>query len=374
MIYLKNKINMKKINIGITINIKQDGSLWNSGIIQNVINFYLLLKNSPNDYNIFIVNVSQYTKLESNFEDIKIDQINDIKSYLDIIFVLGGSLSVEDYNYLKKKGCKIIDYNCGVNYVFDVQKILFNSKYNSDFLTNIPDEIWYLPHHNNLQKNYLRTIQRRKSKEAPFVWSPIFIDNTIKQYNIKCFYEPVEGSKRISCFEPNIDVVKFCMYDILIVEELYRISPELIKHFYITNTTEIRKNELFIKIMKTLDIVKDNKATFEDRFRMPYFLDKFTDIVIAHQWESSLNYAYFDALYLNYPFVHNAPMIKDSGYYYDQFNVEEGVKQLKFAIEQHDKNIEEYNERNKKVIDRFLPNNEKIIEIYDEMIDDLFKK
>jgi len=364
---------MKKLNLGITINIKKDGTLWNSGIIQNVINFYLLLKNSPNDYNIFIVNVSQYTKLESNFENIKIDQISDVKNYLDVIFVLGGSLSTEDYNYFKNKGCKIVDYNCGVNYIFDVQKILFNNKYTSDFFNNIPDEIWFLPHHNNLQKNYLSIIQRRKSKEAPFVWSPIFIDNTIKNNNIKCFYEPTEGAKRVSCFEPNIDVVKFCMYDILIVEELYRSNPELIKHFYITNTTEIRTNELFVKIMKTLDIVKDNKATFEDRFRMPYFLDAFTDVVIAHQWESSLNYAYFDALYLNYPFVHNAPMIKDSGYYYDQFNVEEGVKQLKFAIEQHDKNIEEYNERNKKVIDRFLPNNEKIIGIYDEMIDDLFK-
>jgi hypothetical protein len=164
------------------------------------------------------------------------------------------------------------------------------------------------------------------------------------------------------------------MYDILIVEKVYRERPDLINHFYVTNADKIKMNPLFIDIMKMLDVVKDGIATFENRFRTPYFLDTYTDVVIAHQWENPLNYAYLEPLYLNYPLVHNAKLIKDGGYYYEGFNVDDGAKQLIYAITEHDKNIEEYKEKNKKVLNRYLPTNPKSIKTYDKMIDDLFKK
>ena len=107
---------------------------------------------------------------------------------------------------------------------------------------------------------------------------------------------------------------------------------------------------------------------------MPYFLDKYTDIVIAHQMYNPLNYAYLDALYLKYPLVHNASLMKDGGYYYDEFDADEGKKQLLYAINEHDKNLEEYEEKSKKVLDKYLPTNKKSIEIYDKLIDNLMKQ
>ena len=141
-----------------------------------------------------------------------------------------------------------------------------------------------------------------------------------------------------------------------------------------TNATKIKLNHLFIDLMKQLDSINDGITTFESRFNMPYFLDTYTDIVISHQWENPLNYAYLDALYLNYPLVHNANMIKESGYYYNEFDVKQGKKQLLKSLIEHDNNIEEYNERSQKTLDRFLPTNEQSIDTYDKLIKKLLSK
>ena len=208
------------------------------------------------------------------------------------------------------------------------------------------------------------------------MWSPVFIDYVIKNHpDINTYYQPSTEPKRISSFEPNIDVVKFTMYNILIVEQAYRENKDSIKHFYVTNTTDkMKESKLFVEIINNFDITKDHIMSFEERYRMPYFLAEYTDIVISHQWENPLNYAYLDALYLNYPLVHNAHMIKESGYYYNEFNVKEGKNQLLKVLTEHDNNLEEYNENSQKTLNRFLPTNEESIEIYDKLIKKLLSK
>jgi hypothetical protein len=82
-----------------------------------------------------------------------------------------------------------------------------------------------------------------------------------------------------------------------------------------------------------------------------------------------LNYSYLDALYLQFPLVHNAPMIKDAGYYYAGNNIGSGAGQLKLAIEYHDHTIEEYNERSEKVLTRYTVYNEDLLETYKKLIE-----
>ena len=364
---------MKNITIGITINIKNSDIIWNNGIAQNVVHLALLFKNSPNNYNVFLANTSTNNQLDYKIEGIDVYPISEKLQEIDILFILGSEILNNHYDILKKKGCKIIFYSCGSNYVIDMQNILFKNETDKKIYKHIPDEIWMIPQTINTNKYYSEVLYRCSVKEIPFVWSPVFIDYIVNGHNLKGIYTPSNEPKRISCFEPNIDVTKFCMYDILIVEEVYRKRPELIKHLYVTNADKIKLNPLFIDIMKMLDVVNSGVATFESRFRMPYFLDTYTDIVIAHQWELPMNYAYLEALYLGYPLVHNAHLMKDGGYYYEKFNTNQGAKKLLYALTEHDKHIEEYNEKSQKVLNRYLPTNEKSIEIYDKMIDDLYK-
>lgn len=366
---------MKNLNIAITISLKEKSNVWNNGIAQNAVNFALLLKNSPNNYNVFIVNTSSETdKLEYDIEGINIYQMGDVIKNIDFLFILGSQILDEHYVMLKHKGVKMVYYNCGSNFALDMQQVLYFPETEKKIYGHIPDEIWIIPQNYKLNKYYHETLYKKEAKEIPFVWSSSFIDYTIKNFNLDPEYKPSNEPKKIACFEPNIDIVKYAMYDILIVEQAYNENPELIEHFYITNAHKIKTNPLFINTMNRLDIVRDKIATFEGRFNMPFFLQKYTDIVIAHQWENPLNYAYLDALYLKYPLVHNARLMKEGGYYYDEFDVKKGKEQLLYALTEHDKNMEEYNERSKKILDKFSITNEKSIEIYDKMIDDLLKK
>jgi hypothetical protein len=79
-----------------------------------------------------------------------------------------------------------------------------------------------------------------------------------------------------------------------------------------------------------------------------------------------------DAVFLGYPVLHNAPMCKDLGYYYEGSDTIAGAKQLDYILKEHDKNIESYDERNDKVLQRYHADNMDIVRTYDKLIENLF--
>ena len=335
--------------------------------------------NSNKDYNVYIVNISSVNitkKLPWDIERYKTVQYNDIKDELDIIFPLGGSIGTEATEYLRRRGCKVVPYKCGNEYVISMENAIFGR---IDKATEYPivDQVWCIPQMENTNKDYFRMLHRAETITIPFIWDSMFLDTHIEQIKKEGknpYYEPSKKSKRLSVFEPNINVYKYSVYPILIAEEVFRSNPELIETIKVTNTQKIRLNKEFISIMNHLDIVKSGKATFENRFPMPYFLSEYTDVVVSHQWENALNYAYLDAIYMGYPLVHNAHLCKDCGYYYEGFNVKEGAEQLLFAITHHDNNIEEYNAQSKKTLERYSTSNLESIQIYDSLIKKLMKE
>lgn len=359
------------INIGITISTKQTKQFWNNGIGQNAINLYLLFKNI-NNINPIIVNALEDGEFTSKDEIIKIHKLDNVINDIDIIFTLGTTITDEQYNLLKKHNGKLIFYNCGANYFNDMQLVLFD-KESSPLYKHQPDEIWTVPQHYETNKYYFESLYNVKNISIPFVWSSIFIDRDLSLLKKDGLYQPSDKAKRLAIFEPNIDIVKYSLYPVLIAEKLYKERKDLIEHLYVTNTETIRQHPYYVDTMKHFEIENDSKTTFTERWSMPYFLSEFTDVVISHQMYSPLNYAYLDALYLKYPLVHNAYMIKDGGYYYEGFNVEQGKDKLLYAITEHDKHLEEYDEKSKIVLDRYTPTNVQSIEIYENLIKNILK-
>ena len=96
------------------------------------------------------------------------------------------------------------------------------------------------------------------------------------------------------------------------------------------------------------------------------------DIVVSHQWENPLNYLYFDLAWMGWPIVHNAHLCKDVGYYYSEFNYEEGGNVLSEVIENHDLRSEEYISSNRRIIDRYLPSNKILQGKYIKMFKELY--
>jgi len=373
-------MNTKHIKIGITICLQEENeSIWINGIKQNALFLARMFMNSKKKYDIYIVNISD-VKITSGLgwdnNKYKTVQYNDIKDELDIIIMLGGTLSIDEVNYLRNKGCKTVSYKCGNDYIISMENIIFDR---ADMRPSYPyvDQVWIIPQMENTNSEYWRMFFRTEIITIPFVWNSMFLDDHIKELEnqgANPYYEPSNDSKRISVFEPNINVYKFLMYPVLITEDLYRERPELIKKLKVTNTTKIRKNKELIHLMMQLDIVKDGKATFEDRFPTPWFLSEHTDVVLSHQWENALNYAYLDAVYMKYPLVHNAQLFKDAGYYYNGFDISDGKDKLLYALTEHDNHLDEYDEKSKKIINKFNSDNPSVVKKYDILIKNLLNK
>ena len=365
-------------NIGISVLLaKQEYSVWENGVRQTVIYLAQALQ-AIGGYQVFLVNVDPSVAVSDqvpwDLKQFKTVQYNEVRDSLDVMLVMGSTLSPAQGHYLKRRGTKIAYYPCGNRYVIDMETILFKGGGGTREDESFIDEVWLIPQHESTNVHYLETLYRAPVRVVPFVWSPLFIDQLVAQLPNQGRYVPKSGAQRVSCFEPNINVVKYCMYDILIVEKAYRSHPELFSALFVTNTDGIKKSALLTSLLKTLDVVKKGIASFESRYRMPIFLSKYTDIVVAHQWENPLNNAYLETLYLQYPLVHNSPLIKDAGYYFEGFDAEKGAQQLLLAAQSHTQNQEAYEERSRATIARYSSHNPANQHAYDQLLRGLIEK
>ena len=336
---------MRKYKIGITFNLESDVTdIWANGANQNVIHLFHLFQHSSIVEDVVLVSwgpEKRTTPPEGFMLDglnLKYAYIEDVIDQLDVL--IEGSLIIEPHQVARmhEHGGKVVCYKMGNDFIMDMEYFLFDKKAGRVFNGTLFDAVWMIPQHENTCKSYFSIMYRCSAYVVPAIWSPIFCDKVIKQikdeHNLTFGYQPDpdKKAKRIASFEANINVVKTCFTPILIAEQAYREQSDKIKNVYMCNTYD----------------KKD-------------------------QWENGLNYAYNDALYGGYPFIHNSKLIpKGVGYYYDQFDAFEGAKVLLDVIDNHDKHHDEYVKRANEYLDSQLPTNPINIYLYEKEIKRLF--
>ena len=128
----------------------------------------------------------------------------------------------------------------------------------------------------------------------------------------------------------------------------------------VLNTLHLKDHPTMLYLANSLDLVRQHKATFHGRNDFAGFMVQFADAVVSHQWQNDQNYGYLDALYGNYPLVHNSPWLRDAGYYYPDFDIAAGAAQLREAVRSHDRQLDDYRARAQRVfqsVDPFSPAN-----------------
>ena len=381
------------INIGITIGLSdKKESIWINGIKMNAIFLADALMQSSKNYNVYLLNTST---LKISLSDPDVELPWDTNKYpvyeyhekiedTDLLIQLSTSLTKKDTEYfknlpIKNRPKKVVGYKCGNNYVIEMQRALYGPKEKDHLFmagwSQSLDDVWFVPQQEYHNKHYYDVFENVDSKPVPFVWNPMFLDEVENIFNAASKttkYEPSD-KKRIVCFEPNLDVLKYNMVPTLMTELAYRSERDSIDLYTICSGMNIGVRQAFISHITKLDIYNAGLLKVGGRYPMPEYLGKHTDIVVSHQWDNPLNYAYLDAMYLNYPIVHNADMVKDGGYYYKDFNIKMGSEVLIDAIKNHDNNIEDYNKRSDVVISRYMASrNPEIVETYDKLIDNLW--
>jgi len=378
------------MNIGITISLgKERESLWINDIKLNAL--YLLKALKEIGYNAYLLNASE---VQAPYEEKVVWDVNQFPIYdykekavdTDLMIWLGATYS--DINILdfKKTGTnkKVIKYVCDNNYMNDLEAAMFNSGPEATGYNQELDEVWYVPQQEELNREYYRVLHNlpvNKVRPVPFIWDPMFLDLASQKYNNSEVIErglpvPVYKAgksnveKQLACFESNIGVQKWHINNLLIAEDYLSIGGEFQK-LNILCGGDIIKNNYYASVIKHTRMFNEDpiKLNYLPRLGAIDALAQFADVVLAHQHTNPLNYSYLDALYLQFPLVHNAPMIKDAGYYYHGNNIGSGARQLKLAIEKHDENMEAYNENSERVLTRYTVYNEGLLETYKGLIE-----
>ena len=383
----KNVINdFSKLKIGITTNIPPNlKDFYSNGIKQNCLYLYELLKNAGYDIKLIIDSDKHISVLqEIDFYNFEYVTINDVFKYdFDLIFSMGFSVPEHIFISLKNIDTKIIYYMCGNNYLIDSERILYDQHKNRNINycnDQKYDQIWIIPQMYNQNKYYAEILQKTKSIQIPFIWSPMSIKFVKKILNLEnessLLYKKKDS--KIGIFEPNMSVMKWSLPCALIAEQTHR-TYKNIKHVYVTNLNKNKDNEInnfnmvqFNNMCRSLELFKEKKITAESRYNTLEFMSKHCDIAISHQWENPLNYLYLDLAWMGWPILHNASLCKDVGYYYEGFNYYEGSEMLNHILTNHEANANEYLIKNRKIIDVYIPTNKLLQDKYKNLIENLF--
>ena len=368
--------------IGITIGLQHAReTLWNNGIKQNAVFLAEALKHCPNVASVVLVNTTAVPVTSDLAWDLQrwpTVAFAEAKDAVDVLIELGGQIDPEQTDYLKRRGARLVSYCCGFEYIHAMESVLFGRPMwgANLFVNQRYDDIWMVPQVDHISKSYFEVLRRQKACAVPFVWSPVFLDERVRELPEGGVYRPCGNApRRLTVMEPNINVAKFCLYPVLIAEEAYRARPDAIGLLQVTNAERIAKDSMeFVALMNQLDIVRQHKAVFLGRFDTPEFLALHTDIVVSHQLENPLNYFYLEVCWQGYPLIHNAQLCSDIGYYYADNDVCAGSDRVIEAIDTHDAHALEWRSRQRSLIARYLPGQPQVTAAYAALLDRLMRQ
>lgn len=366
------------MKIGITVGfLTADESIWVNGIKQNAFFLMKTLRAAFPDADVCLANTTAVDVGQTmwNGADIPLYALNDIISELDLLVVLGGAITQQQTDAVKRQGGKVVGYKCGSEYVVSMEAVMFNRQvtgepyYNRGF-----DALWIIPQVAEINAPFYEVMHRIRSQVVPFIWDPCFLEAAASVLPEGGLYRPGRTQKRITIMEPNADVLKYFLYPLMLVEKTYRTGGgEWIDFVSVTNTQSFRTHREFLGVVSHIDLVRDRKCYFENRFETAWFLANHSDVVVSHQWGNPLNYAYLEACWLGYPLVHNAELLMDAGYYYPGFSIDVGADRLKTVLQSHDQDADGYLARQRSVISRFLADNQEVVSTYRRLVIDVMQ-
>jgi hypothetical protein len=374
-------VKLQGLRIGITIGLRSpDESLWINGVKQNALFLAMLLARSAYDYRVTLVNTTAVPITDAlpwSRAQFATQPFAQVKDDLDVLIELGGQIDAEQTAYLKARGVKLVSYCCGFEYIHAIQSILFGRRlWETLFINRGYDQIWAIPQIAPSSLPFLQSLRRCPAKVVPFVWDPLFLTERARALPRSGLYAPSgKPAKRLTVMEPNHDVVKCCLYPMLIIDEAYRQQPQAIEFTHVTNAQRLAQDSPeFVMLMHQLEIVRNGRASFVGRYDTPAFLSEHTDVVVSHQWENPLNYFYFDVCWQGFALVHNASLVPDLGYYYPENDVATGARTLLHVLNEHDANAAAYLQRQRTLLRRFTPENPELVRAYDDLLAALLRE
>jgi hypothetical protein len=370
---------MRKIRVGFTVQINdKTDSFWVNGIKQNAVTLqesFLLCDNVEDS---FLVNLGKLHDYKDTAWEPFADKLINFQQAIDKLDVLVTATvtpTAEMVNILNAKNIAMIKHVMGNEYEIFSESMLFKDEASNSYGKRKGIKaVWISDHLFDENKDFLEVLTDSKAYIGPYIWSPRFIEqhsklNAESNKTTGLYVPRGNEQKLLSTFEPNINIQKTCLTPMLIAEKFYKKAPHMLDKLSVFGADPIKKKKFFIEYAKDFETYKDKKMFFEARYPMAWCLLQHTDIVIAHQHNLALNYAYFDAAWLGFPVLHNSHMLKDLAFYYPDWDAEVASDILIDICKNFDSTHEQYREESKKVISRYLWDNPKNVNGYAELLE-----
>lgn len=359
------------MRIGISVITHTGQNIWQNGLGQNVIFLAELFQRLPFVQSVVLIDVGDQgvmpAQVDLGARNLRLMRAHEASDEVDVIVEMGGALDIEWLDLMRARGKKVVFYCCGQPYVGLAEPAIFTKP------THAPrpdrcDEVWHLPKDAAFAP-MMRLLHRCDVYEAPFIWHPQFVQQRVREVEalgmhygyragataaeavdaVKARSDGVRRGLRVAIFEPNISVVKTSSIPMLVCDEAYRAERGLVEAMHVLNTLHLKDHPTMLYFANSLDLVREHKATFHGRHDIVGFMVQHADAIVAHQWQNEQNYSYLDALYGDYPLIHNSLWLKEAGYYYPGFDARLGAAQLQRAAAQHGEGLADYRARSQRI-------------------------
>lgn len=360
-----------KLRVGVTLHVRPgEQSVWENGIFQNCAFLVQLLNKSPAVKRAVLVNggdsaaVSDGLMLQGS--GIAVLSLAEALQSLDVVIEMSSLLPGEWVAAFRSRGGRVAWMRVGNDYVIDIERAMFGKPAGSLVSDKKYDAVWTLVQYVRSCADYFALTTRAPVKFLPHLWTPYFFDRGIAGLpkDQPFGYQPGRRRWRVSIFEPNMCMVKTSFVPMLVCEEAYRAQPGFLEHLRVMNTLHIKDHVTFLHFARSLDVVSHGITSFEGRVPTYAQLAHDGDCIVSHQWENEQNYLYYEALYGGYPLVHNSALLKDYGYYYPEFEAQQGGQVLLDAFQRHDTELASYREKAKALLTQLDVANPANVEAY----------
>lgn len=367
------------MRIGITLHTYDNHNIWNNGIGQNVYHLACALEAIPFVERVVLINTGNQEAQPADVGDAahKFRMVSQLEAtdLIDVAIEVAGALDLEWSARFRARGGRLVFHNCGQPYSALVEPTIFNKP--STFIDPLRcDEVWTLAKDAPFDP-MMRAIYRCPVHQVPYLWASNFLEQSAKdlarQGDHKFGYQAGSIAKPIpAIFEPNISPIKMGTIPFMICEAAYAKMQEKIAKVWYLNGHHMAAHMTFIKMVQRFSLYADGKLAIGARDYFSHVMASGANMVVSHQLDCPQNYLYLDALFGNYPLIHNSPLFADVGYYYPNSDIGAGLEQFELAMSEHDRNLEFNAQRNAKKVGDLSPLNRANVNAYARRLINLF--
>ncbi|MDT7934726.1 MAG: DUF2827 family protein [Sphingomonadaceae bacterium] len=351
--------------------------LWSSGINQNAVLLLLLLQRLETIGSVVLVDASLKAPPHplGVWSGIPTLSPDEAAEQLDLVIECGGRCPPHAMNRLRDRGGRLVSYMAGNAMAMNFECVSSNLAH-GEIISEAPfDAVWITPQHWRMNRAHCEITRTPRTRLVPHIWEPVFLEAHARSRGVNPFYRPVKAGGttpwRLGVFDPNINVLKTFHIPLFAAEHAYRAAPQRIGRVLLFNAQQLIGVPHFDDVTTAMDLFKAGKLFAEARHSLPEALAHYVDAVVTHQWENDLNYLYWDVLWTGHPLIHNSGPAREVGYYYRDFDPEDGGRVIADALARHAERASDYRAEALSFLDRFRIDNAEVLRQHRDLIDEV---